>query len=445
VEILAVQSGSLAAEAGLTPGMRIVAVNGRRVRDFLDLHLWLGEEVLDLTLEHKDVFGEPFGRRIVRRYGRELGLSFPDPRIRICGNDCPFCFVDQLPPGLRRNLYVRDDDYRFSYLYGNFITLTNLKEHEFDRIAEQGLSPLYVSVHALDPDVRKRILVSKRAGEIRSRLAQLVEAGITLHTQVVLVPGVNDGEVLEETIFGLAEYHPGVASVGVVPVGLTAHRGSLSEVPTFGREDARRVVETVRRYGRSMQRRLGTTFCYVADEFFLLAGKRIPSRAYYEDFAQRENGVGLVRETLDFLGRAQPRGRELREEGVRRVHLVTGESFAPVLEAELPGLGSRVPELPLSLHVAENRVFGRPVTVAGLLGASDLRRTLEGKVRAGDLVLVPDEAVSADGVFLDDTTPDALGNELGVRMVAGWDPLFVLPEDDASDSLAATDLLVEAG
>lgn len=444
MEILAVQPGSLAAEAGITPGMRILAVNGRRVRDFLDLHLWLGEEELDLTLERKDVFGEPFSRRIVRRYGRELGLTFPDPRIRICGNDCPFCFVDQLPEGLRKNLYVRDDDYRFSYLYGNFITLTNLKEHEFDRIAEQGLSPLYVSVHALDPDVRSRILVSKRAGEIRARLAQLVEAGIEIHTQVVLVPGVNDGEVLEETIFGLAGYYPGVRSVAVVPVGLTAHRGALSDVPTYGREEARRVVQTVRRYGRSMQRRLGTEFCFVADEFFLLAGKPIPPASYYEDFAQRENGVGLVRDTLSFLEGARGRGAELREEGIRRVHLVTGESFAPVLHEELGGIAARAPEVALRLHVAENRLFGRPVTVAGLLGASDVRRVLEGALEEGDLVLVPDEAVSSDGVFLDDTTPQKLGEELGVRVEAGWGALLAPPPDELPSGPGSGELLVEA-
>ena len=205
--------GSLAAQAGIEPGSQLTAVNGRAVRDFLDLHLWLGEEELDLTLERKNVSGQPFSVRIVREYGRELGLVFPEASIRRCGNDCPFCFVDQLPPGLRENLYIRDDDYRFSYLYGHFITLTNLKESEFDRILEQRLSPLYVSVHALDPVVREKLLVSKRAGEIRVRLEQLLRGGIELHTQIVVVPGMNDGDVLRDTIFGLAEYHPGVMAV----------------------------------------------------------------------------------------------------------------------------------------------------------------------------------------------------------------------------------------
>jgi NifB/MoaA-like Fe-S oxidoreductase len=255
---------------------------------------------------------------------------------------------------------------------------------------------------------------------------------------------VNDGEVLEETIFGLAGYYPGVRSVAVVPVGLTAHRGALSDVPTYGREEARRVVQTVRRYGRSMQRRLGTEFCFVADEFFLLAGKPIPPVSYYEDFAQRENGVGLVRDTLSFLEGARGRGAELREEGIRRVHLVTGESFAPVLREELGGIAARAPEVSLRLHVAENRLFGRPVTVAGLLGASDVRRVLEGTLEEGDLVLVPDEAVSGDGVFLDDTTPQKLGEELGVRMEAGWGALLAPPTDELPAGPGPDEVLVEA-
>jgi NifB/MoaA-like Fe-S oxidoreductase len=195
-----------------------------------------------------------------------------------------------------------------------------------------------------------------------------------------------------------------------------------------------------------MKRRLGTEFCFVADEFFLLAGKPIPGRSYYEDFPQRENGVGLVRDTLYFLERARAKGRELRAAGTKRVHLVTGESFAPLLRNELPSLAARVPEVTLEMHVAENRLFGRPVTVAGLLGGSDLRRALQGNVQDGDLVLVSGESVSSDGVFLDDITPEDLGGELGVRMEAGWESLFASPEPGESerDAIPGVDsLLVE--
>lgn len=425
MEVLSVTPGSLAEKAGIVPGNRILAVNGREVRDFLDLHLWLGEEILDLTLKPAKDVPETRRVRIVREYGDPLGLGFPDQHIRRCANDCPFCFVDQLPEGLRKNLYIRDDDYRFSYLYGHFITLTNIREIEFTRIIEQQLSPLYVSVHALDPDVREKILVSPRAREIRDRLDQLIAGGITLHTQVVVVPGVNDGAVLEETIFGLADYHPGVQSVSVVPVGLTAHRRNLPDVPTLDRKQARNIIRTVRRYGRSMQRRLGTEFCFVADEMFILAGARIPAPDYYGDFGQRENGVGLVRSTLMRFAGDRPRGAELARQGIRRVWIVTGESFAPVLTNALPELRERFPEIALEMRVAPNRLFGRPVTVAGLLGKDDILDAVRGRVTPGsDMVLIPDECVNEHGVFLDEGSSADLERELGVPVIASWDPLL---------------------
>ncbi len=424
MDIISVDPGSLAAEAGLRPGNRVVRVNGRAVRDFLDLHLWLGEEILVLTVEDKDVYGKPYEVRIVRTYGRPLGLRFAEPRIRICGNDCPFCFVDQLPEGLRKSLHYRDDDYRYSYLHGHFVTLTNLKEWEFERIVEQELSPLYVSVHALDPAVRERVLKSKRAGEIRRRIEQLLDGGITLHTQIVAVPGVNDGAVLEETIEGLAAYYPGVQSVSVVPVGLTAHRENLPEMRTFTRAEARRLAAQVRRTGRAMERRLGTPFAYVADELVILAGKPIPTAAYYGDFGQRENGVGLVRSALMFFEDAHPRGAALRRRGIERVWILTGESFAPVLTDHLPRLAARLPEVSLHAVAVENRLFGRPTTVAGLLGGRDLLEAARPRVRPGDLVLVPDESVNEDGVFLDDLAPGDLARELGVEVEASWAPIL---------------------
>ena len=424
MEILEVTPQSLAAEAGLAPGTRVVAVNGRAVRDFLDLHLWLGEEVLDLTLERPGVNGGPFEICIVREYGRELGLTFQEPRIRVCGNDCPFCFVDQLPPGLRKNLYIRDDDYRFSYLYGHFVTLTNLKEHEFQRIIDEQLSPLYVSVHALDPKVRERILVSKRAGEIKKRLEQLLAGGITLHTQVVLVPGVNDGAVLEETVKGLAAYYPGVRSVSVVPVGLTAHRAGLPDVASFDRRTAREVVTTVRRWGRAWKRRLGDTFCFVADEFVILAGKPIPAASYYGAFEQRENGIGLVRSFLLFVEAARPNARSLKDRGISRVLILTGESFGPSLQDVLPRIARKLDGIRLEVVIVENRLFGHPVTCGGLLGGKDLLEAARPLATDGDLVLVPDEAVSANVVFMDDLRPGDLARELGVPVEASWSALF---------------------
>ncbi len=428
MKISTITPGSLAAEAGIEPGTRIREVNGQEVRDFVDLHLWLGEEVLDLTLDPPEKDRPPYQVQIVRQYGRELGLTIAIPPIRRCANDCPFCFVDQLPEGLRENLYIRDDDYRFSYMYGHFITLTNVREYEFDRIIEQRLSPLYISVHALDPQVRERILVSKRAGEIRQRIEQLLKGGIELHTQVVVVPGVNDGEVLHETIFGLAEYYPGVKTISVVPVGLTAHRKDLPDVRTMTGEEARQIAQTVRRYGRAMRRRLGAEFCLVSDELALLAGKGIPPASYYGDFGQRENGVGLVRSTLMHFETASPRGGELQGRGVSRVLILTGESFAPVLREELPGLRARLPEVELSMIEVENTLFGKPTTVAGLLAGKDLLESARPHVRPGDMVLIPDETINENGVFLDDLSPRDLARELGVDVIPSWSPILAAPD-----------------
>lgn len=441
MQILEVLPGSLAERAGVSAGAKVAAINGREVRDFLDLHLWLGEEELELLLERR---GEsPKEVRIVREYGRELGLVFPEPQIRRCGNDCPFCFVDQLPEGLRKNLYIRDDDYRFSFLYGHFITLTNLKEHEFERIIEQQLSPLYISVHALDPVVREKLLVSKRAGEITARIEQLLKGDIELHTQIVVVPGVNDGDVLRETIFGLAKYYPGVQNVSVVPVGLTAHREGLPGVRTLTRTEARGIARTVRRYGRAMRRSLGAEFCYVADELVLLAGLPMPGARYYGSFSQRENGVGLVRSALLFFERAKGQAGTLRERGIRRVMILTGESFGPVLQEHLALLRAKVPGIGIEAVTVENRLFGRPTTVAGLLGGKDLLEAARPRVRTGDLLLVPDEAVNERGVFIDDVRPQDLVRELEVEVVAGWDPLLRDTESEAND-LSILEELAEA-
>ena len=424
LKITHIDQGSLAAHAGLVPGDRIVEVDGRKVRDFLDLHLWLGEEHLDLTVEHENVFGKPFHVEISRRYGDELGLTFEPPRIRRCANDCPFCFVDQQPEGVRSSLRIRDDDYRFSYLYGHFITLTNLKEWEFERIIEQELSPLYISVHALDPVIREKCLKSPRAKEVIQRLEQLLEGGIELHTQVVCVPGLNDGFALEETVFGLAEYFPGVLSCSVVPVGLTGYREGLPGVATYTAEQAQDIVARVDRYGSALKKRLGDPFVHAADEFVVLARLPIPEAEYYGDFSQMENGVGLVRRLLMRFESCPGQKRNLEARGIERVLVVTGESFGPVLSQHADVLRGKLDPVRFEVLPAENRLFGRPTTVAGLLGGRDILREAESNVESSDLVLIPNEAVNDDQVFLDDFSLTDLRQELDVPVEASWESVL---------------------
>jgi len=432
VKISHVIEDSLAARAGLVAGERIVAVNDRKVRDFLDLHLWLGEEELDLEIEAANVFGDPRHVHILREYGSSLGVTIETPRIRRCANDCPFCFVDQLPEESRKSLRIRDDDYRFSFLDGHFVTLTNLKEWEFERIIEQELSPLYLSVHALDPVVREACLKSPRAGEIVARIEQLIKGGIELHTQVVAIPGLNDGPVLKETVFGLAEYFPGVLSCSVVPVGLTGHREGLPDVRTYTPEEAAAVVETVDGYSEILRDRLGDPFAHTADEFVILAGKPIPPAEYYGDFSQVENGVGLVRSLLMRFDAAMPRVEALRERGIQRILVATGESFGPILQAGVSGsLGHKLAGMPMEVVTVENRLFGRPTTVAGLLGGRDIRDALLPRAREGDLVLIPDEAVNPEGLFLDDLTLEDLRRELPGVVECSWSGLLQDEEEAA--------------
>lgn len=433
VRVARVAANSIAEELGIVPGTELSAVNGRALSDFLDWEFLTADDELAIDARLPD--GEEIIYEIERPEGEPLGIELEPPTVRRCANRCEFCFIEGLPKGLRKNLYIRDDDYRFSYLYGHFITLTNLKEQEFERIIEQQLSPLYISVHALDPVVREKLLVSKRAGEIRSRIEQLLKGGIELHTQVVVVPGVNDGDILRQTIFELAEYYPGVQNVSVVPVGLTAHRENLPEVRPLDRREARHIAHTVRRYGRAMQRRLGAEFCYVADELVLLAGLPMPAPAYYGTFSQRENGVGLVRSALMFFERAKGQGASLRQRGIRRVIVLTGESFGPVLKDALPLLRAKLPEIELVTVTVENRLFGRPTTVGGLLGGKDLLEAARSIAKPGDLVLVPDEAVSERGVFIDDVRPEDIARELKVEVAASWEPLLAEAEAETESEI----------
>lgn len=424
MKIEGIKPGSTASRSSLQVGDRLLAVNGRAVGDFLDLYVHLGEQFLSLEVE-RETRG---GRRVLtvpleRRYGEEVGLEFPAPALRTCGNRCPFCFVDQNPAGLRQPLYVRDDDYRFSFLEGHFVTLTNLKETDFQRIIEYHLSPLYVSVHALDPDVRTRLLGTARAQQIRPQLDRLIRGGITLHTQVVILPGVNDGAVLRETVRGLFRYHPGVCSVGVVPVGLTAHMPAERNLRTCSPAEARAVCAEVQRMNRGYRRKTGRGFVYLADEFLLLAGFPIPATPHYDGFPQVENGVGMVRRTLNDIRRRRPAAARLAARGIRRVAALSGRSATPILARELarkfPAGG------PVRVEVLEtpNATFGPPVTVTGLLGGGDFARRLEA---AGpfDLALIPPNAVNDEGLFLDDLEFRELAARFDGRVVPGLGPLW---------------------
>ncbi len=412
VVVAVVHGRSPAAAAGLQPGDRIVAIGGRALRDVIDFQFHSGDERLELTVERDGVSAT---RRLARRPGEALGLELETPRpseISTCANKCVFCFIHQLPKGMRKSLYVKDDDFRLSFLHGNYITLTDLDETELARIVEQRLSPLYVSVHATDPELRHALLGKPRvAADVLPRLERLAKAGIRMHAQIVLCPDINDGPHLERTVRELAPLHPHVATTAIVPVGLTRHRERLPSLRTLTVEEARALVATVAGWQQRYLDTLGSRFVFLGDEVYLQAGAPLPEAAEYEDFLVAEDGIGLVRRFEDGFERALRRPPQWRPG--RSVTIVSGELYAPRLARLLARLPAEAP----AAHVVgvRNEFFGGTVAVAGLLTGQDIQRQLAARPALGDEVLVPAVTVrDGEGVFLDDLTPADLARDLGV-------------------------------
>lgn len=418
--IASIKPESIAQELGLQPGDRITAINGHPLEDYLDYRFHLADPVVEVAVIKTN--GEEWLLDIEKDPDDDLGITFESQvfdGIRVCRNRCLFCFVEQMPKGLRRPLYLKDDDYRLSFLHGNFITLTNLSAADWQRIKEQRLSPLYVSVHAVDPDLRAELMGSPQAGQILEQLQELTAAGISIHAQVVLCPGLNDGPQLEKTVQELSQLWPGVRSLAVVPVGLTRHRAGLYPLRPFTKEEARAIIRQANLWQEDFRRRFGYTFLFLADEFYILADEDFPPYETYEDFPQWENGVGLA---ADFL-------RELRELTVTLPAfppaeaaaspepwtLVTGRSAQGLIAEMAAVFQAKVPGLNLSVLAVENRLFGPTVTVAGLLTGRDIEEAAKG-LRSRALILP--EVMLREGRFLDDLTADDLARRLGIPVVA---------------------------
>lgn len=408
LKIVEIYPESIAEEMELEVGDALVSIDGKPVRDLLDYYLYCGrrpEFILDVL--RRD--GEQWELHIEREPHEDPGMEFEHPDPRQCGNNCVFCFVHQLPRGMRRTLYIKDEDYRFSFLYGSYITLTNLSEDDFDRIVEQHLSPLYISVHATDDELRNRLLGAE-APPIMPLLRRLTEAGIEIHTQIVLCPGINDGRYLEQTIEDLHSLAPAVVSLAVVPVGLTGHRERLPDLRVPTSEEARQVISCVEGFQKRFLQSDGRRFVFAADELYLKAGCDIPVLAEYEDLPQWENGVGMLSLFLSEAEKALARAEPL---DLQEVSVVTGESAAaPIREyaaqlSECTGVNIRV-------YPIRNRFFGGQVTVAGLLTGSDILAQLEGQP-LGQVLFVPDALLmEGQDILLDNVTLSDLEENLGV-------------------------------
>ncbi|MEO6393968.1 MAG: DUF512 domain-containing protein [Pyrinomonadaceae bacterium] len=412
VEITEVADGSLAAELELEPGDRIIRINGRPVRDYLDYRFQTGGET-ELLIEVRKKSGEPWELDIERDEGEDLGLGFEAIVPRQCANECLFCFCKGNPDDARPSLFIRDEDIRLSFLYGNYTTLTSITEDEMTRIIEQRLTPQYVSVHATDLDVRAYLLgVDKKRANISEKMQRMLDANIEIHAQVVLCPTINDGEILRKTIGDLAALFPGVSSVAIVPLGLTRYNTD-ERLTAVTPEWCREVVNLVGGIQSELYQRLGVTFAFLGDEIYLRAGHEIPPRAHYGEYPQIEDGVGMVRSFRNDFDNLRRRLRR-RKSGVRPVHgtIMTGELFAPVMSAEIKRLntdhGTRLTVLPV-----ENLYFGGDVQVAGLLCGGDMTAARAGI--QGDFVIIPHNTLKSDEpIMLDGMKLDEVQTALGV-------------------------------
>ena len=415
MRIVSLDPGSVASRIGLEVGDEIVEVNGEPLMDVIDLQFKVAAFDEPVSLRTRDRTFE-----FVREEWESFGAEFEPIEPLVCDNDCVFCFVHQNPSNTRRSLRIKDEDYRLSFLFGNYLTLTNVSEDELARIIAQRLSPLYISVHATEPELRTRLLGNETYDGLNEKLDRLSEAGILLHCQVVLCPGLNDGEHLNRTIEDLANRYPSVQSVAVVPVGLTDHRENLPALDPVTPEYARGAIGHVEPIQKRFEKQLHTPFVFLGDEFYILAGQPIPEEDHYQEFPQIENGVGMVRRFLDefdeAIGSFDPGSRSVRGT------LCTGKLFHPYLKACVERL-----ELDLKTVAIESQFWGSGIGVAGLLTGSDFVAALKGRIH-GDFVVIPSESmIGEDGLFLDDMTLRDVEGELGVKVIgSGYDPTSFL-------------------
>jgi putative radical SAM enzyme (TIGR03279 family) len=418
--ITAVLPDSIAAEVGFEAGDRLVSINGQQLRDLIDYRFFCADE--ELELEVLDVTGKLHHVEIEKDYDEDLGLEFETALfdgLMQCTNRCPFCFIDQQPPGKRETLYLKDDDYRLSFLYGSYLTLTNLTQREWDRIEAMRLSPLFVSVHATEPETRDRLLKNSRAGQILQQLRWFQERQLQVHAQVVLCPGINDGAHLTQTLLDLAQFQhnevPAVASVAVVPVGLTRFRPVQDELIPVSPEKAREVIDQVRSLQTQFQQQFGSTFAWLADEWFLIGGVELPAESHYEDYPQIGNGVGSIRQ---FLKAFQTAAKKLppKLSPVRRYTWVVGnaveQAFQPILERL-----NQVQGLQVEMKAIASHYWGQEISVTGLITGQDIFQALQGQ-DLGDAVLIPTVMLKHDDPrFLDDVTVKQLANQLETEIV----------------------------
>ncbi len=427
VTIRSLEKGSPAARLGLQPQDRLLSIDGNEINDMLDYEFYTARGSFALQAEFA---GAQRTVQVEKQEYQPFGCNFETYLIdkqHCCCNRCVFCFVDQMPPGMRSTLYFKDDDERLSFLYGNYITLTNLTQREADRIARMRISLINISVHTVDPDMRVKMMKNKNAGNVLRYIDQFAAAGIEMNFQIVLCPGWNDGAYLQQSLEKLTGYHPCVRSVAVVPVGVTRYRENLPHLDVFDKAGAEKALDQIEAMGEECLRRYGERLVYPSDEFFLMAQRPIPDGDYYEDYAQLENGVGMMRLLEDEFAAALAASR--RRWLPRKVDIVTGEASYPLLCRLAEQCMQKNPAVRLTVHCVKNDFFGGNVTVTGLVTGGDLLRQLQGKL-TGKTLLLPRVMLRAErDLFLDDVSVQDVAKQLKVQVR--------VTESDGGDLLAA--------
>lgn len=400
--VSAVETGSIAEELGIEPGDLLLAVNDQEIEDIFDYHYLINEEYLTVLIEKPD--GEQWELEIEKEFEDDLGMEFESGLMddyRSCHNKCIFCFIDQMPPGMRETLYFKDDDSRLSFLQGNYVTLTNMSEHDIDRIIRYHLGPINISFQAMNPELRCRMLHNRFAGEALKKVDRLYENGIEMNGQIVLCKGVNDGEELRYSIEALEKYMPVLQSVSIVPVGLTKFRDGLYPLEPFNKEDAGKVLDMIEHYQWIFYKKYGIHGIHAGDEWYLLAERELPEEERYDGYIQYENGVGMLRSLIDEV-KEELELRKPDEEISHTVSLATGRLAAPVLKKLAAEVREKYPNVKAEIYPITNDFFGERITVAGLLTFQDLKKQLLGK-NLGERLLLPCTIVKSDeDLFLDD-------------------------------------------
>lgn len=413
--VSAVTPGSIAEELEIEPGDVLVSVNGQEPEDVFDYRYLMNEEEVLVVIRKPD--GEEWELEIEKEYEDDLGMEFENGLMddyRSCRNKCMFCFIDQLPKGMRDTLYFKDDDSRLSFLQGNYLTLTNMNEHDLEKIIYYKLSPINISFQATNPELRCKMLHNRFAGDIMDKVRRLKEAGIIMNGQIVLCRGVNDGEELDRSIRDLVSLMPELQSVSVVPVGLTRYRDGLYPLEPFTKEDACKVLDLIHGWQEKLMKEHGTHFIHAGDEWYILAERPMPDEMTYDGYLQLENGVGMVRllkEEVETCLADLP-----GDDRKRKVTIATGELAAPYLREHVASIRKKYPNVDVQVITVKNEFFGGKITVAGLLTGQDLVNQLKGKDLGEELLLTTNMLKSDEPVFLDDMTVEQLQTALQIKV-----------------------------